>query len=89
MRLQGKFVVRQIMNELVAVPVGPTALTFNGMIFLNDVSKVLWEHLSRGTTLDEMTLALTEQFAVSPEEAAADILEFLEQLRSIQLLEES
>ena len=89
MRLQGEFVVRQIMNEVVAVPVGRTALTFNGMIFLNDVSKVLWEHLSRGTSVEEMTLALTEQFAVSQMEAAADILEFLDQLRSIQLLEET
>lgn len=81
--------VRQIMNDVVAVPVGQTARAFNGMILLNDVSKVLWEALSRGTTVEEMTDTVTEQFAVSREEATADILEFLDKLRSTQLLEET
>lgn len=89
MKLRGEFVVRQIMNEIVAVPVGNTAREFNGMILLNDVSKVLWESLSRGATVEEMTDTVTEQFAVSREEAIADIMEFLDKLRSVQLLEET
>jgi hypothetical protein len=79
---------RQIMNDVVAVPVGQTAREFNGMILLNEVSKVLWETLSLGTTLEKLTDAITEQFAVSREEATADILEFLDRLRNAQLLEE-
>lgn len=81
--------VRQIMNDTVAVPVGQTARDFNGMILLNDVSKVLWEALSRGSTAEEITKTVTDLFAVSQEEAAADILEFLDKLRSLQLLEEA
>lgn len=89
MKLRGEFVVRQIMNEIVAVPVGNTAREFNGMILLNAVSKVLWERLSRGATVEEMTDTVTEQFAVSREEAITDIMEFLDKLRAIQLLEET
>lgn len=77
------------MNDTVAVPVGQTARDFNGMILLNDVSKVLWEALSRGATAEEMTDTVTQLFAVSREEATADILEFLDKLRSLQLLEEA
>ena len=80
--------LRQVMNELVVVPVGATAREFNGMILLNDVSRVLWEALTVGTTPEEMTKAITEQFAVTAEEASADILEFIEQLRRTGLLEE-
>ena len=89
MKLRGEFVVRQIMNDTVAVPVGQTAKEFNGMILLNDVSKVLWEALTRGATTEEITDTITEQFAVSQEDANADILEFLDKLRNLQLLEET
>ena len=37
MKLRGEFVVRKIMDNTVAVPVGQTALQLNGMILLNDV----------------------------------------------------
>ena len=89
MKLRGKFVVRQVMNNTVAVPVGQAAREFNGMILLNDVSKVLWESLERGATTEEMTDTITEQFSVSRDEANADIIEFLDKLRELQLLEET
>lgn len=89
MKLHGEFVVRRIMDDVVAVPVGETARQFSGMIMLNDVSGVLWEALSRGTTVEEMADALAERFDVPREAATADILEFLDQLRAAQLLEEA
>ena len=88
MKLCGEFVVRQIMDQTVAVPVGQTALRFNGMLLLNDVSKVIWECLERGTDLEDSLKAVTDAFEVSPEEAKADILEFWEKLRVLQLVDE-
>lgn len=88
MKLRGEFVVRQVMDQVVAIPVGSTALKINGMVMLNDVSKVIWEALEKDTTVDEITSTLTDQFAVSEEEAKADVVEFLNKLRHAQLLEE-
>lgn len=88
MKLHGEFVVRQVMDSIVAIPVGQTALQLNGMILLNAVSKVIWECLERGTDTDGILTAVTDTFAVSEEEARTDILEFLDKLRSLQLLEE-
>lgn len=88
MKLCGEFVVRQIMDSVVAVPVGQTALRLNGMILLNDVSKVIWECLEQNTDQTAIVTAVTDAFEVSTEEAAADIAEFLEKLRSAGLLEE-
>ena len=88
MKLCGEFVVRQVMDNTVAIPVGQTALQFNGMIMLNDVSKVIWSCLENQTNPDRITAAVTDAFAVTEEEARADILEFLDKLRQIQLLEE-
>lgn len=88
MKLCGEFVVRQVMDNTVAVPVGQTALELNGMILLNDVSKVIWDCLGQDTTLDAIVTAVTDAFEVSTQEAQADILEFLDKLRTLQLLEE-
>ena len=88
MKLRGEFVVRQVMDCVTAIPVGSTALQFNGMILLNDVSKVIWDCLQAGTTVDEITLAITDRFTVSDEEARADVIEFIDKLRKAQLLDE-
>ena len=88
MKLRGEFVVRQVMDNTVAIPVGQTALRLNGMLLLNDVSKVIWDCLEKETTLESTITAVTNAFEVSPEEARADILEFWDKLRKLQLLEE-
>ena len=88
MKLRGEFVVRQVMNDIVAIPTGQTALGFNGMILLNDVSKVIWDCLEQDTNVESMVAAVTDAFEVSAEEAKTDILDFVDKLRKMQLLEE-
>lgn len=89
MKLQGEFVVRQVMDQIVAIPVGETALRLNGMILLNDVSRAIWENLETETSPEQILAAVTENFEVSEAEARADIEEFLDKLRKMQILEES
>ena len=88
MKLRGEFFVRQIMDNIVAIPVGQTALQFNGMIMLNDVSKLIWNCLEQETTLESIVTTLTNAFDVSDREAREDIQDFLDKLRQMQLLEE-
>ena len=88
MKLCGEFIVRQVMDNIVAIPVGQTALRLNGMILLNDVSKVIWECLEQGTDLENIVKAVTDAFEVSADEARTDITEFCDKLRKVQLLEE-
>jgi hypothetical protein len=88
MKLCGEFVVRQVMDNIVAIPVGQTALQLNGMILLNDVSKMIWDCLEQGTNLESTVKAVTDAFDVSADEARTDILEFCGKLSKLQLLEE-
>ena len=88
MKIHGEYVLREIVDEIVAVPVCDTALQFHGMIMLNRASKIIWQCLQTETDLPTIVKAVTETFDVSAQEAEADILEFLSQLRAAQLLEE-
>ena len=88
MKLRGEFVVRQVMDDIVAIPVGDAANRFGGLLLLNEVSRVIWTELEKGTDVDGLVTAVTDAFEVSEEEARADILELLEQLRNAGLLDE-
>ena len=88
MKLRGEFVVRKVMEQVVAIPVGQTALELNGMVLLNDVSKVIWECLEQGAELCDIVTAVTDAFEVSREQAQTDILEFIGKLQAAKLLEE-
>ena len=88
MKLRGEFIVRQVVDQTIAIPVGQTALALNGMIVLNDVSKVIWNCLEQGAELETIVTALVDAFEVSAGQAREDILEFLDKLRNAQLLDE-
>lgn len=88
MKLKGEFVVRQVMDDTVAIPVGQTALQMQGMILLNDVSRVIWQCLEQATDLEAIVDALTQAFEVCDRQAREDTLEFLDKLRQLQLLED-
>ena len=80
MKLNGTFMIREIADEVLAIPIGETALTLNEMIVLNSVSKVIWECLEKDTSEEEILLAVTEKFEVDVEEAREDIAEILAEL---------
>ena len=88
MKLCGEYIVRKVMDDIVAIPVGRTALERNDMILLNDVSKIIWDCLERGADVEDIVSAVTDAFNVSAHEARTDIVEFCSQLRSLQLLED-
>lgn len=86
MKLKGEFMVREVAGELLAIPVGQTALDFNGMIGLNDVSALIWKGIQEGKTKDAILENLLKEFDVSLEEAAGDLEQFLLELRKNDLL---
>lgn len=88
MKLRGEYIVRKVMDDIVAIPVGQTALRRNDMILLNDVSKLIWDCLEQGKDVEDIVSAVTDAFDVSAHEARRDIVEFCSQLRSLQLLED-
>ena len=51
MKIQKEFVLREIAGDYVIIPTGKTALTFNGLITVNEVGAELWKMLQSDVTL--------------------------------------
>ena len=87
MKLKGEYILREVAGEILAIPVGRTALEINGMISLNSVSAKIWSGLQDEKTKDEILGVILEEFAVSREEAESDLEMFLLRLQEAGLLE--
>lgn len=86
LKLDKEYVLRQIGDDYVIVPVGKAVLSFNGMITVNETGAFLWEQLVKGTSKEGLLETLMETYEVTQEEAERDIDEFLDVLYKNNIL---
>ena len=85
MRILDGFCIREVMDEMIAIPTGEAAKQFSGIISLNPVSRFLFERLASEQTEESLVAALLEEYEVDAQTAAADVAEFLARLREYHL----
>lgn len=87
MKIEKEFILREIAGDYVLVPVGKTALTFNGMITVNEVGAFLWQNLQSETTMEQLIEAMLDEYEVDEDTARADVEAYIELLREHKILE--
>lgn len=87
MKLKCEFVVSEIADELVAVPVGKEAKSFHLVMKLNEESKKILELLNHETTVEEISSKIRKEYDVDDDTLKKYINEFVDQLRDYQLIE--
>lgn len=86
LKLDKEYVLRQIGDDYIIVPVGEAVLNFNGMLTVNETGAFLWEELVKGTNKGELLRTLMDNYEVTQEEAEKDIDEFLDVLYKNNIL---
>lgn len=89
MKVNKNYVLRQVANTWVVLPMGEATVNFNGMLKLNESGAMLWRALEQGGDRSSLVKLLTETYDVSEAEAAADVEAFLASLQNTGCLEES
>ena len=77
MRIKKDFILRQVADTHVVLPIGSATVNFNGMITLNESGVMLWRKLEEGATREKLAELLTAEYSVSLEEALEDVDEFV------------
>ncbi len=88
MKLKKDYVLRQAAGAWVVLPLGEEAVNFSGMLKLNESGVMLWRVLEQGGDKNALVDALTSEYAVSRDQAEADVDEFLTALLNRGCLEE-
>ena len=86
MKLNENFVLRQVADNWVVLPVGQASVDFNGMLTLNDSGALLWRALEQGGDREALADALLAEYEVERSVALADVDEFLASLAKVGCL---
>jgi hypothetical protein len=84
---QHSFVTRQIAGETLIVPVTGRVMDLESIYVLNPVGSRIWELLRSPTTAARIAEVVASEFAVTPEHAADDVVEFLDSLGARGLIQ--
>lgn len=87
MRVKSDYILREVAGEYLLIPVGEAALKTNGLISLSESGYLLYEQLKQDCEKKDLVQRLLQEYEVTEEQASADVEVFLEQMRSIDMLE--
>lgn len=81
-----EFIYREIADESVLIPIGNAAKGFNGLASLNKTGAFLWKLLEQKRTLLELIWLFAEEYELTEKESADDVVEFLTQASTKNLV---
>jgi len=83
MKIKENFVLRQVANTWMVMPLGEQNDQLGGMLTLSESGALLWQALEQGGDLEKLTKVLTEEYEVTEAKARTDAAQFVEKLRSL------
>ena len=86
MQIKKELIKREIAGDTILVPVGKTVYDSNGLFALNELGAFLWDRLAEANSREDLLNAVLSEYEVTPEEASADIAEFLTKLESLGII---
>lgn len=88
MKIKDGFLLRQVGDNHVVVPVGIQTVDFRCIITLNEVGAFLWQKMTVDCTVADLVEALLAEYDVTADIATADVERFVASLREKNLLDE-
>ncbi len=86
MKIKDGFILKQVVDTYVVVPVGDNLVDFAAMISLNETGAFLWDCLKEDITVDGLADKMCGEYNIDKDTALADINEFILTLKNQNLL---
>ena len=86
MIIKKELIKREIAGDTILVPVGKTVYDSNGLFVMNELGAFIWDLLPGVETETQICEAILAEYEVTAEEAAADVTEFLNKLRAMDVI---
>ena len=87
MKINKNFMLRQLADTWVVLPMADKTIDFNGMITLNESGVLLWKALENGCHEEGLVAALMAEYVVTQQQAREDVAAFVKKLQSVGCLE--
>ncbi|MBO4338328.1 MAG: PqqD family protein [Clostridia bacterium] len=88
MKIKEGFMLQSVAGSNVVVPIGATALSFRGMLTLNEIGAFVWKALETDNTPEKIAEEIVKEYEVDFETALNDVNAFVDKLREKDFIEE-
>ena len=88
MKTSDEFIMREIAGEYVLVPIGKRALTFQGLVTMNEVGALIWEIMEKESDIDQIVSGILDEYEAQDQTARKDVLDFIGFLKDCQIIED-
>jgi hypothetical protein len=86
MKIRKSLLKREIAGESFLVPLGKSVYDSNGLFVLTELGSFIWDRLPEAESAEEILKAILAEYDVEEATARADLTQFLDKLRSMQIL---
>ena len=88
MKVKTGYLVREIADCHIVVPIGERVIEFKGIMTLNDTGNFIWKCLSEDRSFDQLLQSILDEYEIDEATAKGDLNEFLKVARESGVLEE-
>ena len=86
MKIRKELLKREVGGEAFLVPLGKTVYDSNGLFMLTELGAFIWDLLPEAETEEQILEKMLSEYEVEESTARADLTEFLEKLRKMEIL---
>ena len=82
MKIKEGFVLQELVDECIVVPIGDEADRIHGVIKLNETGAFLWNLLAqKDQTEQDLVDEITGKYSADPDTAKGDVADFIETIK--------
>lgn len=86
MKIKKEFILREIVGDIVLVPINKSTSKFDGLITMNEIGKFIWENIESAKDEEELLQRILDEYEVERDVAKADLDEFLGKLKAVDII---
>ena len=86
MKIKKEFILREIVGDIVLVPINKSTSKFDGLITMNEIGKFIWENIESAKDEEELLQRILDEYEVDKDVAKADLDEFLGKLKAVDII---
>jgi hypothetical protein len=87
LKVKEGFMLRQIADTFIVIPLGEKVIEFNGLMTLSESGAMLWEKLENEASIEDLIASVVNEYNVSKEVVEADVKEFISSISKKGLIE--
>ena len=88
MKIKEGYMLQSVAGSNIVVPIGDEALSFRGMLTLNEVGTFVWKALEKDNTPENIANGIVNEYNVDFDTALKDVNSFISRLRDKGFIEE-